>query len=59
MKMNYFIFFSVADNGIGISERDFERVFKVFQKVHNEDSQSHGIGLAVCKKNCGDPFRSD
>jgi len=42
--------FSVADNGIGISERDFDRVFKIFQKVHNEDTESHGIGLAICKK---------
>ncbi|WP_296618281.1 CheR family methyltransferase [Marivirga sp.] len=45
----YYIF-SVADNGIGISEKDFERIFKVFQKLHNKDAQSHGIGLAVCKK---------
>jgi two-component system CheB/CheR fusion protein len=42
--------FSIADNGIGISERDFERVFKIFQKVHNHDADSHGIGLAICKK---------
>jgi two-component system CheB/CheR fusion protein len=42
--------FSVADNGIGISQRDFDRVFKIFQKVHQEDNESHGIGLAVCKK---------
>ncbi len=45
----YYIF-SVADNGIGISEKNFERIFKVFQKLNTDDSQSHGIGLAVCKK---------
>ncbi|HET8858362.1 CheR family methyltransferase [Marivirga sp.] len=45
-----FYVFSVADNGIGISEKDFDRIFKVFQKLHNTDSESHGIGLAVCKK---------
>jgi two-component system CheB/CheR fusion protein len=42
--------FSVADNGIGISERDFERVFKIFQKVDDGDGDSHGIGLAISKK---------
>ncbi|WKV14101.1 sensor histidine kinase [Marivirga harenae] len=42
--------FSVEDNGIGISEKNFQRIFKVFQKVDDKDSQSHGIGLAVCKK---------
>jgi two-component system CheB/CheR fusion protein len=42
--------FSIADNGIGISERDFNRVFKIFQKVNNDDNDSHGIGLAICKK---------
>ena len=45
----YYIF-SVADNGKGISQRDFDRVFKIFQKGNDKDSESHGIGLAVCKK---------
>jgi two-component system CheB/CheR fusion protein len=45
-----FYVLSVSDNGIGISERNFERIFKIFQKVHDKDSKSHGIGLAVCKK---------
>ncbi|SMG39058.1 two-component system, chemotaxis family, CheB/CheR fusion protein [Marivirga sericea] len=42
--------FSVADNGIGISERNFDRVFKIFQKLHDGDPNSYGIGLAICKK---------
>ncbi|MGM0581263.1 MAG: CheR family methyltransferase [Bacteroidota bacterium] len=46
----FYYIFSVADNGIGISQRNFERVFKIFQKAHNDDAESHGIGLAVCKK---------
>ena len=40
----------IEDNGIGISERDFGRVFKIFQKVDGGDDDSHGIGLAICKK---------
>jgi len=42
--------FSVIDYGIGISQRNFDRIFKIFQKVHNNDKDSHGIGLAICKK---------
>lgn len=43
--------FSVADNGVGIKDRDFDRIFQLFQRV-NEDSSvpGCGIGLATCKK---------
>jgi light-regulated signal transduction histidine kinase (bacteriophytochrome) len=41
----------VADNGIGIDPAQFERLFKVFQRLHTRDQyEGSGIGLAVARK---------
>jgi PAS domain S-box-containing protein len=43
--------FSVADNGPGIHEKYFEKIFKMFQTLTPRDElESTGIGLAVVKK---------
>ncbi|OJX75182.1 ATP-binding protein [Magnetospirillum sp. 64-120] len=44
--------FSVHDNGIGIDRIYFDRVFRIFQRLHarEEHGGGSGIGLSICKK---------
>lgn len=38
--------FSITDNGRGIEERDFERIFDLFRRAGRQDVPGEGIGLA-------------
>lgn len=45
--------FVIKDNGIGFDEKYLDKVFTIFQRLHDRSTFSgSGIGLAMCKRIC-------
>ncbi len=43
--------FHITDNGIGVPDKDFTKIFDMFSRLHStKDYEGQGIGLAFCKK---------
>lgn len=42
---------SISDNGIGFNTKYKDRIFEIFQRLHEKDKyKGTGIGLAICKR---------
>lgn len=39
-----------SDNGIGFNQEEEERIFRMFEKLHDRKFHGSGIGLTICKK---------
>ena len=43
--------FAIEDNGIGIDPQYHERIFSIFQRLHDRESYAGtGIGLTICRR---------
>ncbi|RYE24021.1 MAG: hypothetical protein EOP51_08745 [Sphingobacteriales bacterium] len=43
---------TISDNGIGFDNKFIEKMFQIFQRLHNKDSdyEGKGMGLAICQR---------
>jgi light-regulated signal transduction histidine kinase (bacteriophytochrome) len=40
----------ISDNGIGFDEKYLDRIFQPFQRLHPNEYEGTGMGLAICRK---------
>jgi signal transduction histidine kinase len=51
LPKGYFTHLSISDNGIGFNPSHSDRIFNLFERLHDRDTiQGTGIGLAIVKK---------
>lgn len=52
MQRQHFHRISISDNGIGFDNKFGDKIFKIFQRLHNQQSAygGKGIGLAICQR---------
>lgn len=51
MHENKSLLFKISDNGIGIDNQYSDKIFELFQKLHENDKYTGtGMGLAICRK---------
>lgn len=48
---NHYLKIDITDNGIGFNSEAAEKIFGLFQRLHNRsDFEGYGMGLAICKR---------
>jgi signal transduction histidine kinase len=52
LETQHFHRITIADNGIGFENKFINKMFRIFQSLHNKESEysGKGVGLAICQR---------